>query len=407
VPRDGKCVLRSAALVREDGSVEVVLRSDASQFQLNHMRATLRFGEDVHDECALDGSWPEGPGPALDPGRELYGDLFFHQGRFERVQRYASLGARGCDVEIACRAEDFFGAFQSQRTLLGDPGARDAAIHAIQACVPERDLLPVGAERIEHGQAIDAREVDTHMRLRARERHHEGDTYTYDLELRTAGGLLVERWWGLQLRLVGGAASRTLWPPGLIAPHIESLARTHLPESRLVAALVPGVDAQASERAVSLASNTSVKLRRRPDGKPCVEEAEVSSSHALDHTLGVVARQPVACDMEAVEERNLGVWRDLLGEERFQLAQQLSERLDEDLHCSATRIWGAGECLKKLGLQRETPLTLRLVNGRAIVELEAGSAAILSLVVQLREAERPAVITLLAPQSARGPHAQL
>jgi len=407
VPRDGKCVLRSAALLREDGSVEVVLRCDASDFQLNHMRATLRFGEDVDAACALPGGWPAGPAPALDPRRELYGDLFFHRGRFERVQRYASLGARACEVEIASRDEDFFGAFQSQRLLLGDPGARDAAIHAIQACVPERDLLPVGVERIECGEWTCARDGETQLRLRARERHHEGDTYTYDLELRDTAGRLVERWWGLQLRVVGGAAPRTVWPPGLIAPHIESLARDHLPESGLVAALVPGADEKASERALSLASHACVKLRRRADGKPCLEGSEVSSSHAQGHTLGVVAHQPVACDMETVEARDPGIWRDLLGQVRFRLAQQLSERLGEEFDLCATRVWGAGECLKKRGLQRETPLTLRLVNGSALAELEAGSASILSLVVQLRDAERPAVITLLAPAPARGSRAQL
>jgi enediyne polyketide synthase len=200
-----------------------------------------------------------------------------------------------------------------------------------------------------------------------------------------------------------------LWPPGLVAPHIEALARTHLPESGLVAALVPGVDAGASERAISAANSTPVSLRRRPDGKPCIEGAVVSSSHALDHTLGVVAQRPVACDMEAVEARDPEIWRDLLGEARYELAQQLSDRMDEALDQSATRVWGAGECLKKLGSQRETPLTLRTVNGSALAELEAGSASILSLVVKLRGEETPAVITLIAEQPqrefVRGTHA--
>ena len=102
-------------------------------------------------------------------------------------------------------------------------------------------------------------------------------------------------------------------------------------------------------------------------------------------------------------------------------------RLGEQLDLSATRVWGAGECLKKLGLQRETPLTLRLTprpgrpvnvrlaEGGALAELEGGSASILSLRVQLREAEWPAVITLIAKPRARelaqefdrGPDAQL
>jgi enediyne polyketide synthase len=113
--------------------------------------------------------------------------------------------------------------------------------------------------------------------------------------------------------------------------------------------------------------------------------------------------------MEAVEARDPEVWRDLLGEARYMLAQQLSDQMDEALDQSATRVWGAGECLKKLGSQRETPLTLRDVNGSTLAELEAGSASILSFVVKLRGAEVPAVITLITEpplrEFARGAHA--
>jgi enediyne polyketide synthase len=409
LPRDGRCVLQSAALLREDGCIEVVLRCDASDFQVNHMRATLRFGEVTEDDDPLEGDWSEGASPELDPGRELYGDLFFHTGRFERVRQYVSLGARGCEVEIAGRDEKFFGAFQPQSLVLGDPGARDALIHAIQACVPERDLLPVAVERIEYGGQVEGSEGikawagERPLRLRARERHHEGNSYTYDVALHDADGALVERWLGLELRVVGGAAPRTSWPPGLIAPHIEALASVHLPGSGIVAALVSGVDAGASQRAVSVASGAPVRLRRRPDGKPCLEGAEVSSSHALGYTLGVVAQRPAACDMEAVESRDPEIWRDLLGEARFELAQQLSAQMEEGLDQSATRLWGAGECLKKLGSQRETPVTLRTVNGSTLAEFEAGSASILSFVVQLSGAQLPAVITLIAEQSLREP----
>jgi enediyne polyketide synthase len=107
--------------------------------------------------------------------------------------------------------------------------------------------------------------------------------------------------------------------------------------------------------------------------------------------------------MEAVESRDPEIWRDLLGEARFELAQQLSAQMEEGLDQSATRVWGAGECLKKLGSQRETPVTLRYVNGSTLAEFEAGSASILSFVVQLSGAQLPAVITLIAEQSLREP----
>jgi hypothetical protein len=55
--------------------------------------------------------------------------------------------------------------------------------------------------------------------------------------------------------------------------------------------------------------------------------------------------------------------------------------------------------LKKMGSQRETPLTLRDTGARELAELTAGSASIISVVVQLNGAENPAVITLMAEPS--------
>jgi enediyne polyketide synthase len=94
----------------------------------------------------------QGVPAVLEDGAALYGDLFFHRGRFARVLRYHELHSDGCLVDIACRDEAFFGAFQPTRLCLGDPGARDAAIHALQACVPDRDLLPIGVRRIAAGR---------------------------------------------------------------------------------------------------------------------------------------------------------------------------------------------------------------------------------------------------------------
>ena len=63
-----------------------------------------------------------------------------------------ALRAKSCDVEIGVDDAQYFGAFLPQRLMLGDAGARDAAIHAIQGCVPHHDLLPVGVDRIRVGE---------------------------------------------------------------------------------------------------------------------------------------------------------------------------------------------------------------------------------------------------------------
>lgn len=75
----------------------------------------------------------------------MYGSVLFHQGRFRRLTGYRRLSSTRCVAEIAGATRvGWFGAFLPQTSILGDPALRDAAMHAIQACVPHRTLLPIG-----------------------------------------------------------------------------------------------------------------------------------------------------------------------------------------------------------------------------------------------------------------------
>jgi enediyne polyketide synthase len=255
----------------------------------------------------------------------------------------------------------------------------------------------VGAEKIITGE-LAGRLVDAGpLRLTARERARDGDLYTYDLTLADASGSTRERWIGLTLRAVAGASPREAWPAALLAPRLEELAGEHFPGAALRAALVPGGDRAASERAAVIAAGGPRRLRHRPDGKPLLDSGDaVSTSHAETHTLAVVARVPVACDIEHVEPRSLDLWRDLLGPEPYRLARVLAETAGEPLDTSATRVWGARECLRKLGLPHETPILLRAAVDGELVRFDAGPSAIASLKVRIKAADRPLVITLLA-----------
>src|SRR5439155_23108933 len=89
--------LRTAALRREGGQVEVVLRSGATAFQRDHFRAVARPaapGErEPNQAVPPDASEPLLP---LDPARDLYGDLLFQGGAFRRLRGYRRLHAREC-----------------------------------------------------------------------------------------------------------------------------------------------------------------------------------------------------------------------------------------------------------------------------------------------------------------------
>src|SRR5262249_7221950 len=101
--------------------------------------------------------------------------------------------------------------------LLGDPGMRDALMHGNQVCVPDGTLLPAGIERIHPGGARLTELAGTGGRLRycATERSRDGDTYIYDIAVRSADGEVVERWEGLRLQAVRKKDRRGPWvaPP--------------------------------------------------------------------------------------------------------------------------------------------------------------------------------------------------
>jgi len=393
VPRDGSCDIRVAALQREAGGIELVLRSESTSFQLNHATAFVRIPADAstHPEAP---AAPTGPALALEPSDELYGDLFFHAGRFKRVKRYRALSAFGCSADIVHRVEPFFGAFQPQRLALGDAGARDAALHALQACVPDRGLLPVSAERIcvTRLEAV----ADSCWRLEARERSRGAGRYVYDLWLIDADGHTRESWQGLVLQEVAGQPPRAEWPAALLGPRLEELADLHLAVNDLHVAVVPGADARASERAVSIAG-AGATLSRRSDGKPWLSDGRaVSTSHASGHTLAVVAQSDVACDFETVCERPEQVWADMLGPQRRPLARHLVSLHGESAALSNTRIFGAIECLRKLGRARETPISVSSHPNDPIVRLRAGDDCVLSVAARLRAGGDKLVMTLLA-----------
>src|SRR6185503_7966615 len=110
----------------------------------------------------------------LIPERDLYGSILFHKGRFRRLRAYLNLEATSCLAEISQDGKtEWFGQYLPSSLALGDPAVRDAAIHAIQACIPHATLLPIGADRVE----IAGAQVSGPIFVSARERSREGNTF--------------------------------------------------------------------------------------------------------------------------------------------------------------------------------------------------------------------------------------
>jgi enediyne polyketide synthase len=403
--------LRVAALVDELGKVEVVVRSSSTSFQVDHFRCVCSFTEPPLP--SLEATTPP-PGPsrlAVDPERDLYGKLLFQSGRFRRLAGYRHLNARSCWAEIAPRAHahgskgnavssSWFNQYLPSALLLGDAAARDAALHAVQACVPHAVLLPIGVKRL-YPASLNAASQEE-LLVHASRRWAEGATYCYDVELRTADGILIERWEELELRKVADAGNRA-WPDPLVAAFLEWRVQETIPATSVAAAFDRDRSddrRSRSERAIQKALGSPLTVHWRPDGKPEVQTSAlgVSAAHSNGLTLAVAGPHPVACDLEPVCVRSEQVWRDLLGCERWSLAELIAAEAGEDVQTSATRVWTALESLKKAQAPRDASLVLLSCSQgkQSCVSLGASGLRIASSIVEFRDDPTQFAVSVLA-----------
>ncbi len=416
IPPAGSTTIRVAALNQGD-RVQAVIRSSDTAFQADHFRATLRYQRPVPTDAAPPQAIDDALRVPLDPAEDLYGGILFQGRRFQRVLGYRHLAAKSCVADISSASRHaWFDPFLPADLVLGDPGTRDAFMHAIQCCVPNATLLPAAVERLwlaEPGRAVEQ------VVLYAQERHRDGDAYTYDLDIRDPDGGLVERWEGLRLHAVRKTDGSGPWVPALLGPYLE----------RQVADLVtlgprcvvhpdgggqaPGQQAPGQQEGAQSARRTQTTVavgrllgrpavvRHRGDGKPEVDEdVTVSASHKAGLTLAVASPVRVGCDAERVDDRPAEDWQALLGAGHFALAEVMCRERGEALSMAATRVWGAIECLSKIGRTGAGPITLAESRADGWVLLRAGQAQIATFPAHLRDETNPVVFTILTEGSS-------
>ncbi|GAB3976491.1 hypothetical protein GCM10029978_063510 [Actinoallomurus acanthiterrae] len=211
VPDDGRRTIRVSALAREDGDVDVVVRSDETGFAIDHAAGIATRAEAAPPEV------PDGEErPPAHVGGALYGPLFFHGPRFHRLGAYVHLEATACTAVLRGDRPWGFGPGLPSALQFGDPARNDASIHVLQGCVPHRRLLPTGCERF----TVHRRRTSGDLTLRAIEREHSGAEYTYDVVLRDINERPVVSWSGLRLRDVGPLPAPGGRPAVVIGPYL-------------------------------------------------------------------------------------------------------------------------------------------------------------------------------------------
>lgn len=389
VPRDGPLTIRLVALKTGPDRVEVALRSQETGFQTDHFRAECVFGVAAQADDFAEGVTVlpaiHQPALLLDADRELYGGILFQRGRLQRVRSYRHLRATECVAEIQSRPDaSWFSQYLPGQLVLGDPGARDAALHGIQACIPHGTLLPTGVDRLTIRAPLASKSF-----LHAHERSREGDDFVYDVDVTDEDGAVLERWRGLQLRCVRTAALKTPWAVPLLAVYLQRRLHELIPGTSASIALHEGRESNrraAGNGAMRDALGVDVPVYHRGDGKPeaCVLES-ISAAHSGNLALAISGIGAVACDLEAIAARSAATWHDLLGPQRQALAELITREANDSSDTAATQVWSAAECLKKAGAGFDAPLVLAAVEADGWVLLESGTFRIATVAVAVRE----------------------
>lgn len=394
----GSLTVRIAALARDAETVDVAIRAEDTGFSADHFRARLRFPRPAIPGDVVDGA-PVLPLVPVDPVTELYGGVLFQGKRFQRLQGYRRASARHAVAEVATTSvASWFAPFLPQDRVLADPGTRDVMMHAIQCCVPDATLLPQSVERLYLAAPVD--QLTEYVVLDARERSQDGDSYTYDLDVRDPEGRLVERWEGLVLRAVRKRDGAGPWTPTMLGSYLERSLERVLGGRRAVVVEPDPTDTTPERRAqtalaLSRALDRPVHVRYRPDGKPEVDGAAVSASHGAGVTFAVAAAGgTVGVDVESAAARTEEDWAGLLGADLLAVRDLLAAEAGEPAAVAGTRVWGALECLRKTGATT-LALTLDRVHPDGWAVLSTGDARVATWVTTLTDRPEPVVFTVL------------
>jgi enediyne polyketide synthase len=401
VSPSGSTTVRLAALVKDDGSVDVVIRSGETGFSADHFRAKLAFPRgEIPGEDALAGAVL--PLVQVDPISELYGGVLFQGKRFQRVTGYRRASARHAVAEIATETDlNWFAPFLPQRKLLADPGTRDAMMHAIQCCIPDATLLPQGIDKLYLAQPADQR--TDYVVLDARERSQDGDSFLYDIDVRDPDGHLVERWEGLSLRAVRKRDGAGPWVPTMLGSYLERSLERVLGGTRAVVVEPDPVDqpvggvTQRRARTALAASRAVYRplpVRYRPDGKPEAEGIAVSASHSSALTLVVAGAGALTCDIETAVERSEEDWAGLLGPDLLAVAELLAQDTGDARTVANTRVWSALECVRKTGDMTQS-ITVRKVDKDGWALLGNGKDRIATWSTTINDRPDPVVFAVL------------
>ncbi|MES0175373.1 SDR family NAD(P)-dependent oxidoreductase [Mesorhizobium sp. M0006] len=291
--------LRLAAL-RHEGRIEVTLSAGADDFSVPAARAVFRHLSRRPDSAAV-GTRPHLYGQGFD-AKSLYGQLFFNEGRFRRIDRFLTLSSRHVVATLLPEAgSGWFGAYEPKGLILGDPGAADACLHALQVTIPHKRVLPVSVER------VDLMDGGPPVLVRGVEREVRSGNYIFDIDVEDREGRCVQHWSRAAFRSIGkvdiaSALKSEFW---LKAPFVERSAREAFDDDSIKVAIINDDLNTRETRRVSAFAVLGItdSIDRRSDGRPILRNGEgfITLAHREGMTLALSADNHMGCDLETAD----------------------------------------------------------------------------------------------------------
>ncbi|MEU4620103.1 SDR family NAD(P)-dependent oxidoreductase [Actinoplanes sp. NPDC023801] len=356
VPERGARTIRAAALAGGDG-VEVCLRDDTDGFATVRFRGVAGTPEPEPPVVAVPELAAADPSEGAHP---FYGSVLFHRGRFRRLLDYRRLSAFEVSAVVDARPEHrWFSDFHGDTLLLGDPGAHDATIHALLACVPHRRALPVRVERF-----TVWRPAEGLVLVEAVEREHTADEYVYDVLVRDLAGRPLSRWTGLGLRAIG---------PSGVAAYPAALVGPLLTRKLIECGMADDVDL------------TSGPPGREPvGGRAGVREVTVR--HHGCATLSLTALAPAPVGLACSDDDGLPASPDA---DADRVAAEIADKTGEPVEHAWQRVRTAADALPG-----DLPLRVEQVGGHGVVVLRRNGAQVLTARVPVAETGRPLTVAV-------------
>jgi malonyl CoA-acyl carrier protein transacylase len=328
---------------------------------------------------------------------DLYGSICFQTGRFRRVAFLPELTSRRCRALVRGGDDQpWFGAEAGGPLVLGSPGLNDATLHVLQACFPQRRVLPAGCDTV----TISGRQISGAVEVRAWQRAsrsasgravkgaggpHAADEYLWDVTAVDAAGRTVISWTGLRLRDAGPVPGNPALPPALLGVYLERGATALGLDPALRIAV------RCEQPQIGPAAGGAWSAAGTPARRPGWVSAR--SQGQLDElSLRLRGASPAACAWETADTPAPPGSEDA---EFESLRQRLRDSLAEPTPTLRARIRTAIECLSKAG----RPVGCELVvdgcydNGWAL--LHAGDALIACTSVRVIGISSPVAVSIM------------